>query len=308
MVIEEKVKSRFIVDIATILSSLAHPDALQVFERMRGGVKSSTKIMKELGLTQKRYYTRLRELMSAGLVEKTEKGYKQTVLGEAIYKVVFTGLQDILTNREKLILLNQMLTSDKLSENEKKRVVEALKIQTKLSIIEEALEIKKVWKIVDTYDDLVKTLSEYMDMAKEEIKIASRYTEVKIAEKIGDVLSRNVKMHWIDGDKLNFPRKLNMLKFVFMNPTSLASFFDAFCHPNVSARFYSDLPYSFMVIDGKFGAFEIINPVTKTFIFAVFFEDRDLCEKLNQTFNYLKEKSVEHPFKEVAMKFMKIKL
>ena len=299
---------KFLRDMSEILSSLAHPDALLIFDRMKDGVESSTKVIKELGLTSKRYYTRLRELIQAGLVEKTESGYKHTVLGEAIYKTVFTGIQDVLANRDRLTLISTLLNSDKLSTSEKQKIIEALNIKTKIFTIEDMLDIKKVLKVVDTYKDLVKTVSEVVAKAEEEIVFTSRYTEFEVADKVYDAINNNVRLLYIDGDKRNLSSKLNIIRMIFAHPRAVRTFYEAINNPNVKIAYYPDLPYSFLVVDRKVGALEIVNPVTKKFVFAIFFEDPDLCKKLIQVFDDLMKASMEHPYKQLASKFKKIQL
>ncbi|PDM26585.1 hypothetical protein CP083_03050, partial [Candidatus Bathyarchaeota archaeon B24-2] len=260
---------KFLRDMSEILSSLAHPDALLIFDRMKDGVESSTKVIKELGLTSKRYYTRLRELIQAGLVEKTENGYKHTVLGEAIYKTVFTGIQDVLANRDRLTLISTLLNSDKLSTSEKQKMIEALNIKTKIFTIEDMLDIKKVLKVVDTYKDLVRTVSEVVAKAEEEIVFTSRYTEFEVADKVYDAINNNVQLLYIDGDKRNLSSKLNIMRMIFAHPRAVMTFYEAINNPNVKIAYYPDLPYSFLVVDRKVGALEIVNPVTKKFVFAI---------------------------------------
>jgi len=298
---------KFLRDMSEILSSLAHPDALLIFDRMKDGVESSTKVIKELGLTSKRYYTRLRELIQAGLVEKTESGYKHTVLGEAIYKTVFTGIQDVLANRDRLTLISTLLNSDKLSTSEKQKIIEALNIKTKIFTIEDMLDIKKVLKVIDRFDVLVKAMSECVEKAEKEIKIASRYTVAETAEKIQEAILRGVKVHWIDGDRANLSTRLQIIRTVFLHPKAALSLYDAFCGPNVSAKFYYDLPFSLAIFDGTFGGFEIVNPLTKEFLFAVVFEDENLCKKLDKLFSDLEKKAVTHPFQELALKLKGIR-
>ena len=52
-----------------ILSSLANIDSLKIFLACHEGIESSTRTIEEIGLTQKRYYTWLKRLIDAGLVE-----------------------------------------------------------------------------------------------------------------------------------------------------------------------------------------------------------------------------------------------
>jgi DNA-binding HxlR family transcriptional regulator len=291
---------------SAILNALSHPDALKIFNEIKKGVTSSTKTIKKLGLTQKRYYTRLKELISLGLVKKRKGAYRLTVLGEAIHKLGSYAL-DVLDNRDKLVVLSKLMDSEKLSDVEKKNIIKSLEVKKGQSLLEDMYGIKKVLKVVDTYEELVKTVAYCFDRAQKEVRIASRYTPMEVAEKVHDNMVRNVKMDWIDGDKSNISSKLQIMKFVFMNPRAVINFYEAMNNPNNSAKYYPELPYSFMVVDGDFGAFEITDPINNEFVFAIFFEDRDLCERLNQVFDDLKEKAKEHPYNELAKKISKIR-
>ena len=53
-----------------LLSSLTSLDSLKIFMKAEKGISSSTRAIKELGLTQKRYYVWLKSLIDVDLVEK----------------------------------------------------------------------------------------------------------------------------------------------------------------------------------------------------------------------------------------------
>ena len=67
--LSDVLKSINLVELKEILAALANEDAIKIFLTARRGIEKSTKTIQELGLTQKRYYSRLKELMEAGLVE-----------------------------------------------------------------------------------------------------------------------------------------------------------------------------------------------------------------------------------------------
>ncbi|MEM2110808.1 MAG: hypothetical protein QXX08_02900 [Candidatus Bathyarchaeia archaeon] len=300
-------KPQLFESMASILCVLGNTDALMIFEKAKCGIKCSTDIIKELGLTQKRYYSRLRDLISKGLVEKTDEGYRLTILGEAIHNISYS-INEILLNRDRLLIMNQLMGSNNLSIEEKKKIMKTLALKGKYLSLEELYGIQSVVKIIDSYDELVKTVIECFDRAQTEIMIASRYTVMELAERVYNITSKGVKINWIDGDKSNLSSKLQILKFIFMNPKIMKNFMEAVNSPNTNMWFYSDLPYSFMIIDGKFGALEINHPTTNEFLFAIFFDDSELCEKLNQIFHELKEKATEHPYKKLGSPFKKLKL
>ena len=90
-----------------ILSSLANEDSLKIFYAADEGITSSTKTIKGLGLTQKRYYTRLNQLIKAGLIEKNENTYQHTMLGKICHKMGLTFI-DALKNRDILDYLSDL--------------------------------------------------------------------------------------------------------------------------------------------------------------------------------------------------------
>ena len=68
-----------------ILRSLSKPDAIELFALAGRGISSSKDAREELGLSQKVYYSRLRGLIDAGLVEGRNGSYKQTHLGRIVH-------------------------------------------------------------------------------------------------------------------------------------------------------------------------------------------------------------------------------
>ena len=298
--------SQLITDMTAVLSSLSKSDALRIFERMKDGVDSSTKVIKELGLTQKRYYTRLGELISAGLIDKTESGYRHTPLGQAIYKVLFYGLKDVLANKEKLTLVAQLLNSSSLSMKEKEEVLKTLHMDSKFLTLEEMLDIKRVLKVVLSFDELVEVVAKTIEEAQEEVIFTTRYTTVRVAKEIYDAVKRGVKFRIIDGDKANLSKKMQVMRLIFAGPKAILEFYRAMTDPNFAINFSTEVTYSFFIIDREVGAVEIVDPVTKEFVFAIFFEDVNLCEKLVKVFDNLLSKSTTHPYLEIASKVKKI--
>jgi len=248
------------------------------------------------------------------LLQKEDNVYQHTALGKLCYKLgeVFA---ETLSHSEKLELIDKVKKFQSVERGEKDKIIKALLKDgaanfsiSSFFTADDLLDARRVLKVVDTYEDLVKTVAECYDRAEKEIKIASRYTPSEVAEKVHDAIARGIRMEWIDGDKANLSVKMQIVKMVFMNPKAVINFYQAVNSPNSDLKFCHDLPYCLMIVDGKFGAFEIPDPLTGKFLFAIFFEDQDLCEKLNQIFNELKEKCVEHPYKELASKLGKIKL
>ncbi len=100
-----------------ILDALGNQDALSIFIYVEKGMTSSKFAIQELGLTQKRFYSRLKELIDVGLIEKNDGEYQYTTLGRVFSKIGYS-LLDILENKEQFELLERLRNSSNLSSSD----------------------------------------------------------------------------------------------------------------------------------------------------------------------------------------------
>jgi DNA-binding HxlR family transcriptional regulator len=68
-----------------ILRALSNEDALKIFSQADISLKRQTNNYKILGISKKRYYTRLRMLVKRGLLKRNRDEYRQTNLGKTVY-------------------------------------------------------------------------------------------------------------------------------------------------------------------------------------------------------------------------------
>jgi hypothetical protein len=71
---------------SNILGILSKYDALKIFLHSIEGIEAETDAADRLGLTKKQYYTRLKQLVDSGLIEKRQGKYVHTTLGKVIYE------------------------------------------------------------------------------------------------------------------------------------------------------------------------------------------------------------------------------
>ncbi|GAH70744.1 unnamed protein product, partial [marine sediment metagenome] len=72
-------------EVKTIFRVISNPDALKILLLAGEGIRNSTYAMEELGLSKKRYYTRIKALLNANLIKKKDDVYRQTALGRIMY-------------------------------------------------------------------------------------------------------------------------------------------------------------------------------------------------------------------------------
>jgi predicted transcriptional regulator len=71
--------------VAEILSTISNENGLAVFKTIAQTRGDTELIRIKLNMTRKQYYSRICELLNAGLVKRKNKRYSLTVFGEVVY-------------------------------------------------------------------------------------------------------------------------------------------------------------------------------------------------------------------------------
>jgi hypothetical protein len=296
MTLHEKTSGASITEIKETLDCLANEDALKIFKSAKYGIASSTETVRELGLTEKRYYARLRALVKAKLLEKVGNKYQHTMFGGLVFEVLFKSLEQFLSNKDRLDLLDRLKKSTSISPMETDEVTAAILKRSSIVGLNDLKGALRPVEIVQTYEELRSALIELIEKAEKEIFIATQYTDSSVAETILNASNRGIKMFFLDGDKTNLSRKMQMLRILLTKPKMMKLFYDTVSSPNIALR-YTDLHSSFVVVDEKYAGIEITNPNTKAFVFGVVFQSESICAKLITMFKALWEKAGEDHLK-----------
>jgi len=260
-----------------ILSSLANEDALDIFETAEKGIVSSTEVIKKLGLTQRRYYTRLKDLMKAGLVEKREGVYQHTVFGSLIYESVFKLLWKVLANKEGHELLGKLQSSD-LTLDAKKVIAESL-IRTGAVDFVWAKDLITPVKMIDTYESLVKQIVELANNAEERFCLVSSYADTEVIEAMMKAYQRGVKIAFvINGRDQKMMTDVIALRSI-LNPKNAVTYFKILQSADDIIRL-NEVNFNFLIADDEKTVFEIMHPKTKVFQVAFCVSDKILTEKM----------------------------
>jgi len=294
-------------DMERILSALSNEDALKIFKMASEGITCSTEAIRELGLTQKRYYTRLSELLEAKLIRRDDGAYKHTVLGSIIYKVI-DYLNDVVEREEQLELIDKIKRARNLSDEEKERIIQTItreRMRDFLDLIDGGV---KLVGIVYRFEDIVKGTVELLEKAEREVYLASRHTENDVVEAVFKAFSRGVgEWHIISSDKNVknvLSQRMYLLRMIIAHPEYMKAFFTLLNSSKVQTGYVEELPYSFIIVDGKYVGIEILNPDNKEFLMGLFFENKTLAEKLIEIFNSLMAKAKKDPLKEVIGEYI----
>src|SRR5574340_826882 len=87
---------------------LANDDALLLLKVAQDGLYAKDTTIRSLGLSKKRYYQRLHELIVANLVSKENNVYKATSLGKIVFQTQVRILEEALVNHHRLLAIEKL--------------------------------------------------------------------------------------------------------------------------------------------------------------------------------------------------------
>jgi predicted transcriptional regulator len=285
-------------NMVNVFSALSDDAAIKIFFAAHEGIESSTRVIHELELTQKKYYNRLKDLINAGLIHKEDENYNITTSGELFFKLgeLFA---EIVNKSDHLNLIDKVKLSSSLSMPEKQKVIQVLSNEGLAEFMDLLNGGIKPVGIVTKFEDLKLLVTKLIEGTDKELYMASRYTDVAVVDTILKSINRGVKMHFLDGDKQNLNTKTQILRMILSNPLKLKKFYDLFSSPLIHIKF-CNLPFSFLVADEKTAVFELVNPQNNEFISGLLLENVMLSKRLIEIFARLYANADEDPLKAFA--------
>jgi predicted transcriptional regulator len=283
-----------------IFSALGDDISLRLFRLASIGIDPTAEFMQKTGLTRKQFYTRLQKFVKLGLVQKKQGLYTLTTLGTVVQNIQLKPLEEIVDNYWKLQAIEMLKDANKIPAEERNMLIESIAKSEEFNLLS-YVNPGKI-KIINNWEELLKRLSEFIQAAKKEIYIGSRYHDPVIAKNILDKFQEGVSLYMLDSspDSMKFS---NELRAILLSPPDKQTY--DFCvavlnSDKVQLRNKS-LPFSFIVVDGTFAGFEIMNPLSPNeFLFAVDVKDEKISQKLIAYFNELWKTAEETGLKQLV--------
>lgn len=271
--------------LVNLFKVLSKPDAFEIYLIAGEGIESSTHAIEELGITPKKYYTRLRELVDIGFINKTEGTYRQTPFGSIVCDRLLPVMGRAYKSRDRLELISKFRGTQ--IEDEVR------------NLLEDELKIPDLGpnnvKILETYEDLAIEAVDLYDSAEKSVLLASNYFDVRVMEACFRSTERNIINKLIVGKK-SLSKKLQSLRM--MLSLTFAKTIINFTSNKVNIREFMkfvDLPYTFCVVDGHRNIIELSNTFNETFIVALSIDDRGVGGKLTEFFEMFWEEGEFQP-------------
>ena len=291
-----------------VLNVLSSQDGLALFLYAKNGLPSSKKTIQDLGLTQKRFYSRLKDLLDIGLIEKVEGCYQYTTLGEAVSKLgIYLG--HVIDNKERLVLIDQLdknksLSSSEVDEIKSLVIKQSGVLQGALNLILDSKDLQKV-EVFSNYDVGVEILVNKINSSQNRILLASKYFDTRVIDATLKAHKRGVEFKVIMA-KENLIRKIEMLK-LFLSPKLMLALIE-FSNNGVenSVREF-ELDYSYCVIDDK-GCFFEFPPFEEKFTIGFFVIDKKINYQFTDLFGFQWDKAEAKEMPEFFKKLKKLNI
>jgi len=269
-----------------IASTLGNEDALALFIFVGNGIKNSKDALRTLGMTQKRYYNRLKNLIDVNLITKVDGEYRYTTLGRYAREKIKEKIEPVLANKERLTLIDRIGQAGSLSPEEAQRIAEILSIDDLTGYqVDQA-------KIVDMFDTAVNNVIKYIDNATRCIHFASKYMDIRVNQACMNAIERGVEAYFLVGNLNQFKKSLNMIRPIMGDPSYLRIIMQFFGSSDMNVRFV-ELPYTFLIVDGRQSMIEVPRPFTDVYTLSIFFENEQFSMKLMENFDLLWDSASE---------------
>lgn len=274
--------------ISEILSVLSKHDALSIFIRTHGGLKSDLETYGIIGLTKKQYYTRLKQLVKLGLITKKDTTYVHTSFGTQLYQQHVIGLIRHLKDMKNFEMIDVLKNSSNFKPEDISEFISKITSQTNLapnSLVFGTTESTII--LTDTYDDMVLRVLQLIDFAQKEILLISRFRNDHIINSILKKANMGISVKVIaDNDTIQsyFDGEKSSIKQDKHKSERITSVANPFYPSNIERR-YTSVPFCLLVIDDKQVGIEIINGQDpKAFSMSVFMNNSVLASKMKTFF------------------------
>ena len=216
----------------------------------------------ELGfnISKKQFYTKLRRLCEAGMIEKHKSSfYKTTTFGSLIYNSQLKVLEDILENYWPLKTVDVLRAQEGFPLDQKDSIINHLIQGSELKNLVNLTHLSS-FNIVKDFNSLVIEVIKLLYNAHREIFFASRYHDPSVSARMIEKFNEGISLHILDGnpDAISFENRINAILRTPPNNETLQSVKKMLRSAHFELK-KKDIPASFLVVDGQHVVYESVN-------------------------------------------------
>ncbi len=281
-----------IVNKATgLLSILSKKDALSIFLLAKDGLKAETDTPQKIGLTRKQYYTRLKQLVDAGLIDKSGDIYLHTTLGTFVHQKHVLELLEHMKNVKQMKMIDTLKRTSQFSEEDIASFVSKLTGASLATNGTLAKQVQQFANMIWTYEDMINLFVERAQFANQEILLATRYLNEIIINKVMLRAKSGIQVKVIADSRLiqNYIKKAGEgLKTLDKNALERIKVVTNPWYPSNITRRFAEIPFCFVVYDGKEVGIELVDSkATDNFKASIFVRDVELARNMQELYSNL---------------------
>jgi sugar-specific transcriptional regulator TrmB len=183
-------------DALQILSVLASADVFKLFVHAERGFVLSIFLLEKLRMSNKQYYKALHKLKMLGLLEKRDGVYCHTISGSILYKQVVQQIVQLSKHQRELKIMDLLKKTGQFSDDEIRKFIEQITKDNNLFPISAAANI------INSQADMVKTIRERIELANNEISIATRFSFDEVIASLIESIRLGVKVRILVDERL----------------------------------------------------------------------------------------------------------
>jgi hypothetical protein len=194
-----------------IFTVLSDNTSVNLMKTAYGGRLTSSNYVGKL--SKKQFYTKLKRLCNAGLVEKREDAYyRTTTLGSLVYNGHVKTLEDALTNFWQLKAIDILKTREDFPADRKESIIDEIVKGSNLKNFINSTHLTG-FSIIKDFNRLVIEVIRMLEDAKKEVYFASRYHDPHVSKKMFDKVEKGVTVHFLDGNpqQISVESRLNAI-------------------------------------------------------------------------------------------------
>jgi sugar-specific transcriptional regulator TrmB len=147
-------------------------------------------------MSKKQYYKALHRLKMLGLLEKKDGIYCHTISGSILYKQVVQQLVQLSKHQRELKIIDLLKNTGQFSDDEIRKFIEQITKDNNLFPVSAAANM------INSQEDMVKTIRERIELANNEISIATRFSFDEVIASLIESIKLGVKVRILVDERL----------------------------------------------------------------------------------------------------------
>lgn len=271
-----------------IFSVLSDRHSLGIMKMAYSGFKASSTVLSG-NLTKKQFYMRLKKLRDLGFIEKRDSFYRTTTFGSLVYQGQIRTMEEILANFWNLKAVDVLKSRHDFPAQQKEKVIEEIIQNCNLKNIVNSTHLSG-FSVVKDYNRLVIEVTKLLEMAQNEVYLATRYHDPHFSKLLFSKVASGVTVHMLDGlpEQISVENRLNAVLRTPPNKETFEMVNSIVRSPRFDLK-RTNLGVSFMVVDRKMVCYETTNYANpEQFTLAIsHYDDQYLAERFITHYNEL---------------------